>query len=69
MKFEDVELNGPANPDAYLSYVYSKNYMGFPRRGVEHHGGDRGLLKNWATFSNTDMSEVYNYLKSVYESL
>lgn len=70
--FEDVELNAPAIPDRYLSYVYSKNYMSFPHSGIEKHGGvknKRKPLKMWAKNNNVNMQDVYNHLYNVYNKL
>ena len=69
--FNGIELNVPANPDAYLSYVYGKNYMGFPHGGVLHHGEDLGRppLSQWARLHGVDMQQVYLSLKSVYNNL
>lgn len=72
IQFEDIELSAPFDPIHYLKKVYGDNYMGFPRKGIEHHGGEgkgRPALKNWAKNNNVDMMEVYSHLREVYISL
>lgn len=69
--FNGIELNSPSNSDAYLSYVYSKNYMCFPHEGVLHHGEATGRppLDQWAKLHNIDMNEVKDMLQSIYNGL
>jgi lipopolysaccharide cholinephosphotransferase len=65
--FNGIELSAPSNPDEYLSYVYSKNYMNFPHGGISHHGEATGRppLDQWAKQNNIDMNEVKEFLKNV----
>lgn len=65
--FEDDQFCVPADYPAYLTAVFGKNYMGFPKSGLEHHGGKRGLLSTWASQNNVDMQEVYTKLTQIYE--
>ena len=71
IEFNGIELNCPGNPDAYLTYVYSKNYMGLPHGGVLHHGESTGRpsLDKWAKLHNVNMAEVKSYLETVYIKL
>lgn len=71
VNFNGVELNAPADSDAYLSYVYTKNYMSFPHGGVLHHGDLQGRppLDQWAKLHHVDMYEVKKYLEKVLEEI
>lgn len=64
-EFEGFKFDVPGNLDAYLTGEYGKNYMSFPKCGVEHHGEDAGKLKNWAAANNIDMQEVLAELKEI----
>lgn len=68
MMFNGIELNAPANPDVYLSYVYSKKYMGFPHSGILHHGEASGRppLDQWAKLHGVNMQEIYEKLCKIY---
>lgn len=70
-EFNGIMLNIPANPVAYLEYVYSKKYMCFPHGGVEHHGNSLGRppLSQWGKLNGVNMQEVYTYLKEIYEGI
>lgn len=70
VSFNNIELCAPANPDAYLHYIYG-DYMGFPHGGIEHHGLQMGRppLSQWARLHNIDMRDVYRHLFNVYRSI
>lgn len=67
--FEGFELKIPSDYDAWLSRTYSKNYMDFPRGGVEQHGNEQGRISNWARENNVDMQQVKAYLEEVLSKL
>lgn len=69
LTFENVELKVPNNTNEYLTITYGANYMKFPRVGVEHHGNACGGISSWARNSGTDMEEVKQTLKEVYDKL
>lgn len=69
IEFEGYEFPAPNNCDAYLKCIYGSHYMEFPHNGVEHHGGDDGLLKTWAKKAGIDMNEVLKELQSIYRNL
>lgn len=72
IRFEEVELNAPYNIDYVLRRFYGNNYMSFPRKGIEQHGGEnmkRPALKKWAMLNGVDMNEIYNHLKKIYNTL
>jgi len=70
LRFNNIELYAPANPDVYLHYVYG-NYMGFPHNGIEHHGVQMGRLplSQWAKQHNIDMKDIYRHLSDVYNNM
>jgi len=59
----------PNNADKYISTQFGKNYMQFPRSGVEHHGGDDGKLATWSVKNNIDMNVILKELQSIYEKV
>ena len=67
--FEGIEVNIPNNADASLRQTYGPHYMEFPKGGVEKHDLGRGLLSTWASKSGTDMKEVIDSLRSIYNTL
>lgn len=69
MKFGDIELNGPNNPDEILKTVYGNNYMDFPHTGVEHHGNSNGKISEWAKNNGIDMNEVKKELTDILNSI
>lgn len=71
LSFNGIELNSPANPRSYLSYVYGDKYMNIPHRGIEQHGFayNRPPLSKWAKLHGVNMKEVYMHLKKVYDEL
>lgn len=71
IQFGEVKVNSPAAYDAYLSVVYGKNYMMFPKGGIEHHGTvtERPPLDQWAKLNGVDMDDVKSYLTKIYNSI
>ena len=67
--FEGFEVNVPNNADLYLQRIYGPRYMNFPRGGVEHHDQGRGPLGTWASKSGTNMQDIINSLKQIYNSI
>lgn len=69
--FNGVELNAPANPDAFLRYSYGNNYMGFPHSGILHHGEASGRppLDQWAKLHGVNMKEIYKELSDIYSEI
>ena len=65
LEFEGYEFPVPNNCDAYLNCIYGSRYMEFPHSGVEHHGGDAGLLKTWAKKAGVDMNKVLRELQTL----
>lgn len=65
-EFENYRFNVPAMADKYLTQIYGKNYMGFPRGGVEHHKDpDGGYVKDRAERCGIDLLEETEYLQYV----
>lgn len=69
LEFEGYKFPVPNNCDDYLNGIYGLHYMEFPHSGVEHHGGDAGLLKTWARKAGVDMNEVLKELQTLCKSL
>ena len=69
VEFEGRIFPGPANLQKYLGLFYGDDYMGFPRSGVESHGGDAGSLSNWAKNSGTDMLLIHQELDKILEEI
>ena len=67
--FEGAEFPIPKNSDAFLRQFFGDEYMGFPRDGMEHHGGKQGKLKTWAAQSGTDMDQVIMELKKILDAV
>lgn len=65
----DTQFFAPNNLDNYMRRIYGKNYMSFPRWGVEHHGSDEGTLSEWASQHGVDMEEVRKYLAGVADQI
>ena len=69
LEFEGNRFPVPNNCDAYLNCIYGSRYMEFPHTGVEHHGGDAGLLKTWARKAGVNMNEILKELQNIYRNL
>lgn len=69
LEFEGYKFPVPNNYDAYLKGIYGLHYMEFPHSGVEHHGGDAGLLKTWAKKTGVNMNEILKELQTLRESI
>lgn len=71
IEFNGIELNAPANPDEYLTYVYGKNYMGLPHGGIMRHGESMGRppLDQWGKINGVDMNRLYIYLMEIYDNM
>lgn len=67
--FEGIELNAPNNEEAFLHEYYGKDFMKFPKRGIEHHGGQKGKIYNWAEMNGIEMDTIIEELNSIYESV
>ena len=69
VEFEGRRFPGPASLQNYLGLFYGDDYMGFPRSGVESHGGDSGSLSNWVKNSGTDMLLIHQELEKILEEI
>lgn len=69
IKFENAELPVPNNYDSYLKELFTKDYMSLPKTGVEHHGDERGGIKNWAEYSGTNMETIIKELEMIFRNL
>ncbi len=70
MNFEGFDLNVPCNSHDYLCMSFKSNYMEFPRCAINNHGQANSLpMSKRAQANGIDMNEVYEHLKSIYESL
>ena len=67
--FEGAEFPILGDVEQYLISVYGKQYMDFPKAGMEHHGGENGKLRNWAEKSGTDMDRVILDLQRILEKV
>lgn len=65
VEFEGYRFVAPRDVDTVLSDKYGKNYMSFPKSGVEHHGDEAGKLKNWAAANNINMNVVLTELNNI----
>ena len=65
MMFEGYEFYAPNMTQKYLTRMYGKGYMGFPKSGIEHHGGQDGKLYEWACVHNIDMKTIKNTLHDI----
>lgn len=63
--FEGNTFPAPHCLDEYLNRLYGRNYLGFPKDGVLHHGQGRGSLSTWAKKHHVDMSDVKKKLLQV----
>lgn len=63
--FEGYEFNVPADHKTYLAAFYGRNFMEFPKSGVEHHGRDGLRLSDWAYQHGVDMSEIQKTLSEI----
>ena len=65
IEFEGYKLNAPRDTHKFLTCTYS-DYMLFPKKGVESHGGDtRPPLREWASRSGVNMDDVLAHLKAI----
>ena len=68
--FENYFFPVPCSYDKYLTQIYGRNYMDFPRRGIEHHKDpDGGYVKDRAIKHGIDLVQEKAYLKSVAEKI
>lgn len=67
--FEEFELQGPQNVNAYCIQLFGKNYMSFPMGNILHHGDDRAVISKWAEYTRTDMNIIISELKDIYNSI
>ena len=68
IEFEGYKVLAPSNTHSYLVQYYG-DYMNFPKAGVEHHGGKRGILSTWAKESGTDMNNIIHELYNILEKM
>ena len=69
-KFEDFELCVPNNMELLLERRYGKNFLEIPRIAINNHGRATDItIAQRAKANSIDMNEVYEHLKSIYESL
>lgn len=60
----------PHNADIYLKGLYGKDYMSYPRGGIEHHTDPDGYTAaTRAERTGTDMNKEIAYLHSVAQSI
>ena len=69
VNFEGLDFSVLGNAEQYLTSLYGDQYMGFPRTGTEHHGGENGPLQSWAKKSGTDMNQVIAELEKILKTL
>ncbi len=69
IEFEGVMIPCPANCDAYLTRSYGPDFMGFPKTGVLHHGGEDGKLDTWARKNNIDLKQIHNELREILDKI
>lgn len=68
--FENYLFPVPCSYDKYLTQIYGKNYMSFPRGGIEHHKDpDGGYVKDRAIKHGIDLLQEKAYLKGVAEKI
>ena len=68
--YEDAMFPAPDRSDIYLTKMYGKDYMSFPRGGITHHTDPDGLYAyERAKAHDINMQEVIEYLKDVCEKI
>lgn len=69
VEFEGYNYPAPANVHEVLLHSYGKNYMSFPKVGIEQHDGGRGPLKLWAKYNGVDMHIIRNELEYILSNI
>lgn len=70
IEYEGINFPIPKDSYKYLELHYGKDYMKFPRSGVEHHLDLEGnCVKTRAQRNGVDMEKEIAYLQSVYNRI
>lgn len=65
ISFEGEQYFCPGNTDAYLTELYGRNYMGFPRNGVLHHGSGEVMLYERAAVYGVSMGTILDEMAEI----
>lgn len=68
IQFEGFEFNVPNDTNAYLTSLYDKDYMKFPRNAINTHGAADSPAYR-AKANGIDMDEVYQQLMDIYNKI